>query len=218
MTAVFDWDGTLHNTAALYGHALRAACRELAARGYTPPCEPTDEEASVYLGMNAPDMWNRFFPSLPESEKKRSSAIVGRVMVEGIASGAASLYPEAESVLAHCKARGWSVVILSNCEHAYMEAHRRAFNLDRWVDGYYCCEDFDFRPKTEIFSSIRAACPPPYVIIGDRQSDMQVAEAHSLPFIACLYGFGGEGELDAAPLKAAACSDLPALLDKLAEK
>ena len=214
-TLIFDWDGTLHNTEALYGRAFRKAYAWLAAEGYAPKRSYTDREVSIYLGMSAPEMWNTFMPELPQPVKDTCSSLIGQAMVEEIDAGKALLYPGAPDTLTALKEAGYRLVFLSNCKHAYMEAHRRAFGLDRWFDGFYCCQDYDFRPKVEIFPAIRDAFPAEFCVIGDRASDLETARVHGLASIGCAYGFGSPEELAGADRIARRVTELPGLIQSL---
>ena len=64
-TVIFDWDGTLHDTKALYGAALRRTLSRLEEQGYSVPKDRSDDRLARYLGVNARDMWNDFMPALP---------------------------------------------------------------------------------------------------------------------------------------------------------
>ncbi len=214
-TLIFDWDGTLHNTEALYGRAFRRAYSWLVAEGYAPERHYTDREVSVYLGMSAPVMWNTFMPQLPQAAKEHGSALIGAQMVAEIDAGNAVLYPGATEALTALRAAGYQLVFLSNCKHTYMEAHRRAFGLDRWFHGYYCCQDYDFRPKAGIFPEIRKRFPGGFCVIGDRASDLEVAAVHHLTSIGCAYGFGSPEELASADRIARSPEELPALIKSL---
>lgn len=216
-TLVFDWDGTLHDTARLYGRAFRRAYRWLVDQGYAPEREYTDQEVSIYLGMNAPDMWNRFMPQLPRPVKEKASAIIGEQMIGEIQAGGATLYPGVEQALGELKGQGFQMVILSNCGHDYMDAHRRAFQLERWFDGFYCCGDFGFAPKEEVFPLIRQRYPERFAVIGDRSSDFKVAAVHHLACIGCAYGFGAPEERVGLEQIARSAAELPGLVNRLME-
>ncbi len=89
------------------------------------------------------------------------------------------------------------------------------FALDRWFDGFYCCQDYEFRPKTEIFSAIQKKFPGDFCVIGDRASDLEVAKVHHLASVGCAYGFGGPEELARADRIAWSVEELPTLIQGL---
>lgn len=216
MVLVFDYDGTLHNTAHLYGAAFRKAYETLVKDGYAPEHYYSDEYMARYLGLAPPVMWRTFMPELPAEIQKRTSLLVRQGMITGIEEGNASLYPGVTGVLDGLKAEGYKMVILSNCYNAYSEAHRRHFKLDRWFDDFYRSEEYGFIPKEEIFEHILLDHPDDaYIIIGDRDSDFRVGKEHGIPVIGCAYGFGTEEELKMCDAVAESPEDLPALIRSL---
>ena len=152
MVLIFDYDGTLHNTKHIYGCAFRKAYDMLVKEGYAEERIYTDEDVSKYLGVSAPDMWKDFMPELADDVWHRASMIIGRELREGVLGGKAQLFDGVEDTLKELKAKGYTMVILSNCRHDYMDAHKKALGLDRWFDSYFCAEDYDFIPKENIFS------------------------------------------------------------------
>lgn len=98
-TVIFDWDGTLHNTKALYGEAFRKAYAWLTDKGYAPERYYSDNEAAYYIGMNAVDMWKVFMPDLPEEVAAIPRGIIGESMVSSVYEGKAMLYPGALDLL-----------------------------------------------------------------------------------------------------------------------
>lgn len=214
-TLVFDWDGTLHNTLHLYGSAVRSVYKELTEAGEAPERWYSDEDLSIYLGMNADDMWSAFMPGLPAERRKEMSRKVGKYMISLIHSGATSLYPGTEEVLYSLRAEGYRMVLLSNCSTAYMEAHRQHFHLDRWFEGYYPCEAWNNAPKEDIFPDIRRAFEAKFCVIGDRDSDLRVARVHRLCSIACTWGFGRPEEYAGADVCIESITELPAAIHHL---
>lgn len=199
MTIVFDFDGTIHNTLRLYGHAFRQAYALLVQEGLAAPKVYTDEAVSVYLGMSAPDMWQNFMPDLPSAWKETASAAIGRAMIEGVLHGQAVLYDGIPETLRQLQAQGCRLLMLSNCREAYMDAHRKANALDRYFTDYFCAERYGFMPKEQIFPLLAAQYPDDtYVMVGDRDSDIRVGTVNGIPTIGCLYGFGSQEELSQA--------------------
>lgn len=209
MHLLFDYDGTLHETMRIYGPALRMACGDLAARGLIEPRHDSDAEIAAWLGFSTLEMWRRFLPELPQPEKERSSRMIGGEMLRLVRAGQAALYPQAEETLAALKARGHTLILLSNCRQAYLEAHVQAFGLARFFSACYCCEEFGDIPKYDIFPVIYEHWPGDYVVIGDRFFDLEVALRHDLPSVGCLYGYGSAEELSAATYR---IPSLPELL------
>lgn len=208
---IFDYDGTLHDCIKIYAPAFRLACRHLVSLCLMENRLWTEEEIGRWLGYSAADMWNAFALGLPENEKKLCSDMIGKEMLRLTECGMAQLYPGAETVLETLKNEGFRLILLSNCKQAYMAAHRRQFKLDRYFDGFYCAEDYGWRPKTEIFPVIQRQFDGSFLVIGDRFHDMEVAEKYRLKAIGCTYGYGTAGELSASWALAGDVTELPRL-------
>ncbi len=209
---LFDYDGTLHNSIKIYAPAFRTAFSYLVKTGFAVSKEFTDQEISYWLGFTADEMWKCFLPNLPEEEKKICSALIGQEMLRLIHTGLAELYPQAENILKNLKDAGYQLIFLSNCKHAYMDAHVKHFYLDRFFSSFYCSEDFGFVSKSEIFNTIKTNYPGDFIVIGDRFHDMEIAERHNLQSIGCLYGYGFRDELENATWCIETLSDILKLL------
>ncbi len=205
---IFDYDGTLHNGIKIYAPAFRSAHTYLVERGFTAPKEYSDKEISYWMGFTADQMWKCFLPDLPQEEKQKCSAMIGNEMINLTDNGMAELYPQSEAVLSTLINKGFNLIFFSNCKRAYMEAHRKHFQLDRYFSAFYCSEDFGFVPKYEIFNQIKANRQGDFIIIGDRYQDMEIAIRHKLQAIGCLYGYGTSDELEHATHQIRKLSDL----------
>jgi phosphoglycolate phosphatase len=192
---VFDLDGTLHDTIRIYAPAFRKAYQYLTEKGFAESREWTDKEISRWLGYNSRDMWNMFMPGLPDIEKDTCSQIIGSEMLRAIKAGEAQLYEGVTQLLQELKADGYRLVLLSNCKTSYMNECIKCFVLEQYFSAFYCTEQFDYAPKDEIFKEIVNDYPGQFIIIGDRETDLQIAKRYGLPFIGCSYGYGDPMEL-----------------------
>lgn len=192
---IFDYDGTLHNTAKIYVPAFRKAYEFLTSQGMVKDRTFTDEEISSWLGYSPKDMWTTFLPDLTWEQLRAPSAMITGELLQQIATGKARLFDGTLDVLQALVHDGYKLLYLSNCTHDYMEQHRKTFGLDRFFTAYYCTEDYDYAPKYEIFESIQKDYPGNYAVIGDRFHDIETAEKHGLPAIGCAYGYGSRDEL-----------------------
>lgn len=211
-TLIFDYDGTIHNTMVIYASAFRNTYQWLVEEGYARERQIPSSRIAGWLGMNSRDMWNSFMPELPQKIREEASRRVGESMIKQIEDHRAIWYPGAEGMLTALKEMGFCMVILSNCKIAYRRAHWREFSMERWFDAFYDCESYDFAPKTEIIRKIEKDIPAPYIVIGDRKSDMECAVSSGSIFVGCKYGFGEEGELDGADFLADSIEEIPNLV------
>lgn len=214
-TIIFDFDGTLHDSMFIYRIALERGYGELVARGLAPERAFTDEFIMGNIGLTCQEAWSRMCPDLPWSVTADAADRVGQVMDELIDSGRARLFDGVPEMLQQVVDDGHTPVFLSNCRNAYRDAVRRAFGFDRWFDHYYTAEQFDSAPKEVIFETIRQEVPGPYLVVGDRDKDIALAEAHGLPCIGCTYGYALPGELDSATLLARSPRDIAELVKRI---
>lgn len=212
---IFDYDGTLHQSMLTYAPAFRATCKMLADMGYMPEKEFTDDEISYWLGFNSTDMWNKFLPDVPANIKEKARIFLGQDMGNRIENGEGALYPHAEEVLSELKSQGHTLIFLSNCRVKYMERHSRVFGLQRYFDYFYCCEEYDFIPKYQIFRLFSLQHKGEFIVIGDRFHDIETAEKNGLKSIGCGYGYGNSEELSEADIIVGDITEIPDAIKKL---
>ena len=76
-TIFFDYDGTLHNSIAVYAPSFRKAYQFLVEKELAEERLWTDQEISYWLGFNPEEMWQTFMPHLSESLREECSKIIG---------------------------------------------------------------------------------------------------------------------------------------------
>lgn len=195
---LFDYDGTLHDSLRIYAPAFQTAYDRLAGLGYVEPRAWTPEEIRRWIGLPPGEMWARFQPDLPEAEKERSGALIGKRMLELIQAGKARLYPGVPEALTALRQAGFRLLLLSNCPNSYLQAHAARFGLDTYFHGLYCGEQFGYRPKYEICRELQDRYDGEFLVIGDRRQDMEIAERNGLRAVGCSYGYGSAEELSGA--------------------
>ncbi len=225
MNIIFDFDGTLNDTAATYVPAFRLAYDHLVDIGYAEPRTFSRAEIMRWVGYSVKDMWDAFAPDLDASEKRACAKIIGDEMDRLALAGKARMFPGVPEALDALRAEGHVLHYLSNCSRAYMDFYREAFGLDRWITGFFCCEDYGWVPKTEIFPDVvrrfgsaeanrelarRAEASTAgdssavavashvrreFIMVGDRFHDLEVARVYGLNGVGCAYGFGKREEI-----------------------
>ena len=214
-TIIFDFDGTLHDSMVIYRRALQMGYDVLVERGEAAPRRLTDDVMMANIGLTSQEAWGIMCPELSWDVAQHAAVRMGQVMDELLDSGPARLVDGVPEMLQQVVDEGHTPVFLSNCRNAYRDAVRCAFGFDRWFDHYYTAEQFDSAPKEVIFETIRQEVPGPYLVVGDRDKDVALAEAHGLPCIGCTYGYAMPGELDSATLLAHSPQEIAALIERI---
>ena len=212
---IFDYDGTVHESMRTYAPAFRDTMKWLSDKGYIEPKEYADSEISRWLGFNSTDMWGQFHPELDAEIRERARKMLGENMAERLDNGEGALFAGTEDMLDKLKKADHTLIFLSNCRIHYMERAKRVFKLDKWFDYYYCCEEFDFIPKHEIFRIFAPRHNGQFIVIGDRFHDIETAAQNGLRSIGCGYGYGSHEELSKADIIVEKISDIPDAVEKL---
>lgn len=197
-TIIFDYDGTLHESLAIYQKAFLKAYDYLVSQNLQPKRNWTEGEIGAFLGQNPKEMWASFEPKLSDETIAYVSNLIGEEMKAAINRNEAKLYPYTIEVLETLKQRGYRLVYLSNSKTYYMEAHRKAFNLDLYFDTMICSEMYNYIPKKHILERVKSAFQGPLLMVGDRIHDMETGYHNKMDTVACHYGYGTQLELEDA--------------------
>lgn len=207
-TIIFDWDGTIHESMAIYYEAFCKAYRYLEDNGHAPQRHFTKDEVSKFLGVNPKEMWLSVLPKLDDQIFSEASQIISQSMKASIERHEARLYPKALEVLSYLKSKGYKLIYLSNSKIYYMEAMKEAFKLEQYFDSFHVSEMYDYIPKPQILARFITDLEQPMIMIGDRSSDIETGKYNHLYTIGCLYGYGDQKELENADLHIQNLSDL----------
>ncbi len=215
---IFDYDGTVHESMLTYAPAFRDTMKWLSDNGFIADKEYSDSEISHWLGFNSTDMWGQFHPELSLEIREKARAMLGENMAARVENGEGGLYAGIEDALLSLKASGHTLIFLSNCRIHYMERHRRVFRLDRFFDSFFCCEEYGFIPKYEIFRRFSDRFEGDFIVVGDRFHDIDTAVRNGLHSIGCGYGYGSEDELRRADIIVTSPAQIPDAVNALARK
>ncbi|MHC4218446.1 MAG: HAD family hydrolase [Planctomycetota bacterium] len=191
---IFDLDGTLFHTETVTVPAAREA---FAAHGLTPP---PDAEICSFIGRTSAE-YNTWLHSLcpPEQAEQVMETAVAREL-ELIPRGG-QLYPGIPEALAELRDTAAKKALCSNGSGRYVETVLAAHGIDAFFDRVRYRRPGDVsKPQMarELMERLRTDPRQPGVVVGDRHDDVEAAHANGLLAVGCVYGYGADGELDAA--------------------
>lgn len=197
---VFDWDGTLMNSADVIVASVQAACRDLGCR------VPSREEASHIIGLGLTEAIQTLLPELDPSEHEHLADryryhFVGRdqdiPLFEGVEEGIRALR-DAGFMLAVATGksrRGLSRVLETSGIGPYFHASR-------------CADECFSKPHPQMLLELMeefGMTPEKTLMIGDTAHDLQMALNANVPAVGVSYGAHPKaGLLELSPL---ACLD-----------
>lgn len=193
---VFDWDGTLLDSAGAIAACIQAACRDLGVP------VPDDERASHVIGLGLADALAYAVPSLPPSEYGR---LAERYRVHFLARDPAlPLFPGTRPMLQALRGRGHGLAIATGKSRAGLARALAQTGLAALFDATRCADQCAPKPAPEMLLELMdelGAEPARTLMIGDTSHDLQMASAAGVRAVAVSYGaHRGEALAALAPL------------------
>lgn len=206
--AVFDLDGTLHDSSAALTPALSLAMSEV---GIEPPDGASIESLygqplDILMPALVPD------PSIRPAFREALIRIQKRTVRE---SGRA--YPGVPGMLSSIRSMGWRTAVCSNAGRAYVVMVLEALGISGLIDRAEGLGGNGGKAGS-LGALIEEEAPRFAVMTGDRYLDFEAAKANRIPSIGCTWGFGEASELLQADLVADSPDIVPGLLSDLLKR
>lgn len=207
---VFDWDGTLVDSAQAIVESLQGACIDL---GFEPP---TDERARHIIGLGLSDALRHSIPHVSESEHRR---VVERYRVHFLARDAhMRLFPGVVDGLTELQSRGYLLAIATGKSRRGLERALDQVGVRRFFVASRCADEGFSKPHPGMLQAVMGelvVAAEQTLMIGDTTHDLQMAANAGVPALAVAYGAHPKDQLLAACPHG--CVDTPAeLFDWLA--
>jgi phosphoglycolate phosphatase len=180
---VFDWDGTLMDSAAAIVSSLQAACRDF---GYAVP---SDERARYIIGLGLADAMAHILPDLPAEDYPR---LVDRYREHYFASGGDSqLFAGARELLLELREAGFLLAVATGKSRRGLDLALETSGLKPVFDATRCGDEGFSKPHPgmlEYLMSELAVEKPRTLMIGDTIHDMAMALNAGVSRLGVSYG------------------------------
>jgi phosphoglycolate phosphatase len=195
---VFDWDGTLLDSARGIVESIQEAARELRLP------VPTRETASHVIGLGLHDSLRTAVPALP-ADRYREFAEVYRRHFLARQDGMA-LFPGVREVLRDLRQSGVQLAVATGKSRRGLEHAFDATALREFFAASRCGDETEPKPHPAMLIELLrelAAQPAEALMIGDTSHDVAMARSAGVDALAVSYGAHPEADLRA--LRPRAC-------------
>ena len=208
---VFDWDGTLMDSAAAIAASLQAACRDVGLP------EPSTESARFVIGLGLEDAIQHVAPG---AEPQHYPVLRDRYRVHFLERDAATtLFAGAAETIAELRAGGYLLGVATGKSRRGLDRALVATGLDVHFHATRCADECPPKPHPGMLLSLMEALGTTSretLMIGDTTHDMAMAAAAGVTRLAVTYGAHARESL--AGFEPVAClDDFPSLRSWLRE-
>jgi phosphoglycolate phosphatase len=198
---VFDWDGTLQDSAGAIATAIQDAARELGLP------VPDDARARHVIGLGLNDALAYALPGLA---RERYPALVESYRQHWIArSRELVLFDGTRELLAELGAAGYSLAIATGKSAAGLARVLDEVDLAGHFVATRCADQTAPKPDPAMLNELTAELgvrPARTLMIGDTSHDLQMAQSARVPAVGVTYGAHPRDELERYPTLALADS------------
>ncbi len=189
---VFDWDGTLLDSASAIVESIQAAARDLQLP------VPTREAASHIIGLGLQDALRTAVPTLPEARYREFADAYRRHF--RAREDAMGLFPGARELLQDLQAAGHRLAVATGKSRRGLEQALEATALRAFFGATRCGDETQPKPHPAMLLELMAqlAAPPQQsLMIGDTSHDLAMARSAGVDAVAVCYGAHPEPALRA---------------------
>lgn len=180
---VFDWDGTLMDSAALIVDSLQSACRDLELK------VPSVSQARHVIGLGLSEAIAYLQPDLAPASYEDLVAryrhyYVGRDEATPLFPGAAELVEELNNT-------GFMLAVATGKSRRGLDRALEHTGLSTWFHASRCADECFSKPHPEMLLQLMerlGAAPERTLMIGDTSHDLGMAKAAGVAGLAVSYG------------------------------
>ncbi|HBC58496.1 MAG TPA: HAD family hydrolase [Gammaproteobacteria bacterium] len=181
---IFDWDGTLMDSAAKIVACMQAAARDVAVE------EPTPEAVRDIIGLGLRHAMERLFPGHDEAlfgsltEQYRYHFVEANQTPEQLFNGA-------DDTLKQLEEAGYLLAIATGKSRVGLDRSLQHTGLRKRFHVTRCADETRGKPHPQMLEEIlevSGLAPQHALMIGDTEYDLQMAASIGMPGVGVTYG------------------------------
>lgn len=180
---VFDWDGTLMDSAAAIAGALQAACADLQLP------VPSSHDARYVIGLGLSDAMRHLLPHLDEREYPR---LVERYRYQFLQrDGGTTLFDGARELLQELHDEGYLLAVATGKSRRGLDRALNESGLMSLFHATRCADEGFAKPHPGMLIAVMeqlATSAEATLMIGDTTHDLEMAQAAGVAAVALTQG------------------------------
>ena len=180
---VFDWDGTLMDSAASIAESLQAACMELDLP------VPSMTQARYVIGLGLTDAMQYILPDLPRAEYAK---VVDRYRIHFLRrDGGTTLFPGAAATIRELHDAGFLLAVATGKSRRGLDRALAATGIGAYFHVTRCADEGYAKPHPGMLQAVMESLnvkPAGTLMIGDTTHDLEMAQAAGVAALAVAYG------------------------------
>lgn len=189
---VFDWDGTLMDSAATIASSVQAAARDL---GLEPP---SDERARHIIGLGLDDALRYALPNLPHD---RYAELAARYRHHYLSQDhELSLFAGVEEMLDALRGEGYWLAVATGKSRIGLNRALEVSGLGSYFHSTRCADECFSKPHPQMLEELLdefGIAGDGALMIGDTSHDVQMAHNARVAAVAVTYGAHPRSGLEA---------------------
>lgn len=180
---VFDWDGTLMDSAAAIVNSIQKACQDLDVR------PPDDQQARYVIGLGLSDAMRHAVPDLPEN---LYSKMIDRYRYHYLSQDhGLVLFAGVESILRDLSETGYLLAVATGKSRIGLSRALEVSGLASTFQSTRCADECFSKPHPQMLNELLeefALEPRDALMIGDTTHDLQMAANAAVDAVGVSYG------------------------------
>lgn len=180
---VFDWDGTLMDSAAAIAESLQDACADLGLP------VPATSEARYVIGLGLADAMKYILPDLAPAEYPR---VVDRYRIHFLKrDGGTTLFAGAREMIGELHDCGYLLAVATGKSRRGLDRALQETGLGPFFAATRCADEGFAKPHPGMLQAVMdtlATAPANTLMIGDTTHDLEMANAAGVTAAAITHG------------------------------
>ncbi len=215
-TLAFDIDGTIFDCGDIVAHAFSEGARIFAAEYGIALPDYSSKEIMRVVGLPTDKIFSMLYPMLDAHHRHILLKESQKALAAMVRNGGGRLIEGVRETLENLSKKGYRICAASNGTKEYIEAILTTHDLFQYFEPLVVIDD-NHENKSAIVRHYlqQAAAGERFIMIGDRQSDIDAARDNGIPFIGCTFGHMGSSEIENERWIARKFEDIPALVQEI---